>query len=258
MRRILITLTVTALVALGLGGVALASSNGSAITQARLERSVVASFGHVYARQAAVLGHHGITPSSIKATTMCDKGPGVAPEGPGTTWNCLIGWTDPNVPMPPTGYGKFEVTVHSNGCYTVSSPSSLIGYQTITDRRGRTVLNPAYEFDACLDPHSDSTPTGVVYPSALTVTSTSVTPTADGRFAVGLACGVGRGGCTGTVTATTPSGTVIGAGTFTMTEQSTRNVTIDGTLPSGAHQVTYTVTTTAGVAPPPATVPAQR
>lgn len=256
MRRIIITLTIAVLLAVGLGGVAVATGGGSTITQARLERSVTASFANVYSQEAAIVGHRGITPASLHATAMCDKGPGVAQSGPGTSWNCLTSWTDPNVPMPPAGYGKLELTVHSNGCYTVGSPSSLIGYQTITDAHGRTVNNPAYEFDGCLDPHGDNTPTGVTFPSTVTVTSTTATPDAGGRIRVGLACGVGHGGCSGTVTATAGS-TTIGTASFTMTEQATTSLALRGTLPAGPKQVTYTVTTTAGVAPSPATVPVQ-
>ena len=256
MRRIIITFVIAILAAVGLGSVAIASSNGSAITQARLERSVVASFSNVYAQQAALLGHQGITPASLHAKAMCDKGPRVPQSGPGTSWNCLTSWTDPNVPMPPTGYGKLEVTVHSNGCYTVGSPSSLIGYQTLTDKRGRTVNNPAYEFDGCLDPNSSDTPTGVTFPSAVTVTSTTATPDPAGHLKVGLACGVGAGGCTGTVTASVGTA-VVGTGSFAMTEQVTKNVAISGTLPADAKEVTYTVKTVHGVAPSPVTVPVQ-
>ena len=33
-----------------------------------------------------------------------------------------MSWTDPKVPMPPEGYGKFELNVHSNDCYTAGGP----------------------------------------------------------------------------------------------------------------------------------------
>lgn len=256
MRRIITTLVIALLAAIGLGGVAVATSGGSSITKARLEHSLTGSFSNVYALQAAVLGHQGVTPASLHAKAMCDKGPGVAQSGPGASWNCLMSWTDRNVPMPSSGYGKFELNVHSNGCYTVGSPSSLIGYQTLTDKRGRTVNNPAYEFDGCLDPSSDNTPTGVTFPSTLSVTSTTATPDAGRHITAGFACGVGAGGCQGTVTATVGS-TVIGTGSFSMSEQATKNVAIDGTVPAGTPQVTYTVQTTKGVAPSPTTVKVQ-
>jgi hypothetical protein len=257
MRRIIITFVVALLVAVGLGSIAVATSSGSSITKARLERSVGASFSNAYSQEAALLGHKGVTPSSLHAKVMCDKGPGLPQSGPGTGWICLTSWNDPDVPMPPTGYGKLEVTVHSNGCYTVGSPSSLIGYQTITDKRGRTVNNPAYEFDGCLDPNGDDSPTGVTFPSALTVTTTTATPDKDGHINVGLACATGVGGCAGTVTATAGS-TVIGKVPFHLTEEATRSLPVPGTVPSNAKEVTFTVHTTAGVAPSPATVPVQR
>jgi hypothetical protein len=256
MRRIIITLAIAIVAAVGLGGVAIASSSGSAITQGRLERSVAASFSNIDAQQAALLGHQGVTPASLHTKAMCDKGPGVDQSGPGTSWNCLMSWTDPSVPMPAAGYGKFELTVHSNGCYTVGSPSSLLGYQTVTDKRGKTVNSPVSEFDGCLDPNGPSAPTGVTFPSALTITSTTATPSSSGQVAVGLACGVGKGGCAGTVTATVGK-TVVGTAPFTLTEQATANVPIPGALPAGATSVTYTVHATTGVAPSPATVPIQ-
>src|SRR5205085_2453877 len=78
--------------------------------------------------------------------------------GPGSDWVCLMGWTDPNVPMPPEGYGKFEITVHNNDCYTAGGPSKLVGFQTITDQHGRDVNNPVFEFDGCFDPGADNAP----------------------------------------------------------------------------------------------------
>jgi len=257
MRRIIWTFVIALIAAVGLGGVAIATSPGSAITVPRLDRTVAASFSNVYSQEAALEGHSGITPSSLHAKVACDKGPGVAQSGPGTNWNCLMSWTDPNTPMPSTGYGKFELNVHSNGCFTVGSPSSLIGYQTITDKRGRTVSNPAYEFDACLDPHGDNTPTGVSFPSALTVTSTTANVGPDGKVGVDLACGVGAGGCSGTVTGKTDTGVSLGSVPFKLTEQATTHLTLPTVLPAGAKQVTFTVTTTAGVAPSPSTLDVQ-
>ena len=256
MRRIILTLLAALVAAVALGGVAIATSSGSSITKPRLERSLTASFGNAYTQEAAILGHRGVSPASLRAQAMCDKGPGVAQSGPGTSWNCLMSWSDPANPMPKTGYGKFELSVHSNGCYTVGSPSSLIGYQTITSARGRTVNNPAYVFDACLDPDSDSSPTGVSFPSALTVTSTTAILDQQRHPGLDLACGVGDGGCTGSVTATA-GGHGLGSVRFDLSEQATKHLTFPGTVPAGSQDVTYTVTTTAGVAPSPADLPVQ-
>jgi hypothetical protein len=254
--RTLITVVVAVLVLVGLGGVALATSGGSAITQARLERSVDASFANVYAQEAALLGHHGVTPATLRTRAMCDKGPGVAQSGPGTSWICLVSWHDPNVPMPSTGYGKLELTVHSNGCYTASSPSSLVGYQTITAADGRTVNNPAYEYDACLDPDGDDTPTGVRFPSAISITSTTATLDASRHVSVDLACATGAGGCVGTITATA-GGHTLGTVPFHMTENATASLPVPLAVPAGAKQVTYTMKATSGIAVPATTLSVQ-
>jgi hypothetical protein len=255
-RRTLITLAAALLVLAGLGTVAVAVGGGSSITQARLERSVTASFSNVYAQQAALVGHRGVTPASMGAEAMCDKGPGIAQSGPGTTWICLMSWHDPSVPMPSSGYGKFELTVHSNGCYSAGSPSSLVGYQTITAADGRTVTNPAYEFDACLDPNGDDTPTGVTFPSAISITSTTAIASPSGQVSVDLACATGAGGCAGTLSAVAGH-TTLGTVPFTMTEESTTALTLPTALPAGAKDVVYTVTATSGIAPSPATLPVQ-
>ncbi|GAA2113626.1 hypothetical protein GCM10009843_01500 [Nocardioides bigeumensis] len=68
---------------------------------------------------------------------MCDKaGAENTDVGPGGDWVCLVNWTDPEVPMPNEGYGKFELNVHSNDCYTASGPSKLTGFVTMTDTSG--------------------------------------------------------------------------------------------------------------------------
>ena len=54
--------------------------------------------------------------------------------------------------MPPEGYGKFELNVHSNDCYTAGGPSKFVGLLTITDTHGNDVTNPAFEFDGAFDP----------------------------------------------------------------------------------------------------------
>jgi hypothetical protein len=59
------------------------------------------------------------------------------------------------------------------------------------------------------------------------------------------------------VTATAGS-TVLGSAPFRMTEEATRSLPFDGAVPAGADKVTFTVSTTTGVAPSPATVPVQR
>ncbi|WP_196240578.1 hypothetical protein [Nocardioides anomalus] len=248
MRRFVITvvLALVALVAIA-GAVLAGTGGGSAVTQARLERSLPTEFANLYAQQARLLGHQGVTPASLDARAMCDKGGAVeANVGPGSNWNCLVSWTDPNNPMPPEGYGKFELDVHSNGCWTAGGPSKLVGFQTLTDRKGAEVTNPVYEFDGCFDPNGDDTPTGNEFPSLVNVTTTALQPDAGGRVSLQLSCGTGADGCQGTVDAKAGD-TDLGSVPFDIPEEQTASLPFATPVPKGADSVDFTVTVTRGV-----------
>lgn len=250
MRRFIFTVIAALAAVLAVGGAVVAGTGGgSSVTQARLERSLPTEFANLYSDQAKLLGHQGVTPASLHAKAMCDKGGAVeADVGPGSNWICLVSWTDPSVPMPPEGYGKFELDVHTNGCYTAGGPSKLVGFQTLTDTKGREVTNPVYEFDGCFDPNGDNTPTGNEFPSLLTTTTTALLPDARNRVSLQLSCSTGSTGCTGSVAAaagSTPLGTV----PFDMQEENTKTLHFPQPVPQGAPSVTFTVTTTAGVGP---------
>ena len=250
MRRFIISLIAAVAVVLAVGGAVVAGSGGgSSITRARLERSLPATFSNLYAQQAALLGHKGITPASLHASAMCDKGGAVEPDvGAGSNWNCLVSWTDPTNPMPPEGYGKLELQVHSNGCYTASAPSKLVGFATLTDTRGREVTNPVAEFDGCFDPNGDNTPTGVEFPSLLGVTTTALRPDSRGRVAIQATCGTGSGGCQGSVTATAGD-TELGTVPVAVDEEQTATFSFPTPVPHGAPEVTFTFHLTTGVGP---------
>jgi hypothetical protein len=256
MRRILITSVVALAAVLGIGSAVVATSDDSIVTQARVERSLPQAFSNIYLQQADLLGHTGLTAASLDATAMCDKGGPDHPDvGPGADWICLMSWKDPNVPMPPEGYGKFELNIHSNGCYTASGSSKLLGYQTITDAKGDEVTNPAYEFDGCFDPDGDDTPTGHTFPSVMSVLSTSVKPDARGASTVQIGCGTGDGGCSGTVVAAAGN-TTLGTVPFQMQEERTTELTFPTATPAGTKEVTFTVKEDTGFGPTgPVTLP---
>lgn len=246
MRRTIIAVLATLAIVAGLGAVAMAVGGGSTVTRPRLERSLPHVFSNVYADQARMLGRKGITPASLHAKAMCDKhGPDVADVGPGGDWVCLMSWTDPNVPMPPEGYAKFELNVHSNGCYTVGSPSKYAGYLTLTDIQGREVTNPLFEFDGCFDPASSNTPTGIEFPSVLSVTSTALNPDPQGRVGLQVGCGTGSQGCAGTITAKAGA-TTLGTVPFQLKEESTKTLAFPTPVPGGVKEVSFEVTTTTG------------
>jgi len=250
MRRFIISVALAIAVVVAVGGAVVAGSGGgSSVTRARLERALPVEFANLYADQAKLLGHTGVTPESLNAKAMCDKGGAVeADVGPGSNWNCLVSWTDPNNPMPLEGYGKFELDVHSNGCYTAGGPSKLVGYQTITDSKGDEVPNPVYEFDGCFDPNGDNTPTGVLFPSLLNVTTTALVPDADRRISLQLSCGTGSTGCQGTVEAKAGD-TDLGTLPVDVPEELTANLRFPTPVPAGADSVTFTLTVTKGTGP---------
>jgi hypothetical protein len=259
-RTILIALTaLIALVALvGLASAVTAGGNTSSVTRARLEKSLPVVFANTYVNQAHILGRN-VTAASLHAKAMCDKhGPDVADIGPGGDWNCLMSWTDPQVPMPPEGYGKFELNVHSNDCFTAGGPSKLTGFLTITDKHGKDVTNPLFEFDGCFDPNGDNTATGIYFPSLFAVTSPNLTPDAAGRAGVSVTCGTGSQGCAGTVVAT--AGKLnLGTMPFKLKEEATGTLRLPEPIPAGTKEVTFTVRPTTGVGPTgPATIPVQR
>jgi hypothetical protein len=258
MRRTILVILAALVAVIALGSAVVATrGDTSTVTRPRLERSLTTNFANQYADQARIQGRR-ITPASLHAKAMCDKaGAENNDVGPGGDWNCLMSWTDPEVPMPPEGYGKFELNVHSNDCYTVGSPSKLTGFLTMTDAEGREVTNPVFEFDGCFDPNGDNTPTGVVFPSLLAVASTTITPDAHGNAGVQLTCGSGAKGCAGTI-AVTAGDTKLGTMPFHLAEESTQTLQLPAPVPDGAAEVTFTVQMSTGVGPPkPVTLPVQ-
>lgn len=259
MRRIILGTLIALIAAVAFGSAVTATGHGSSVTRARLERSLPVAFANLYVEKARILGRDDLTPESLHAEATCDKhGPDVADVGPGGDWVCLIGWTDPKMPLPPEGYGKFELNVHSNDCYTVTGPSKIIGFLTMTDPRGREIPNPVFEFDGCFDPNGDNTATGVAFPSLLTVTSTSLTRDDEGRVGLQVSCGAGSDGCSGTMTAKA-GGRDLGALPYSLQEQSTGTLTMPTSVPDGVNEVSFQLKSATGVGPTsPVSLPVQR
>ena len=258
MRRSILVILAALAVVIALGSAVIATSgDSSTVTRPRLEQSLTATFSNLYVDQAALQGRT-LTPASLHAKAMCDKaGAENKDVGPGGDWNCLMSWTDPEVPMPPEGYGKFELNVHSNDCYTAGGPSKLTGFLTMADTKGDVVTNPVFEFDGCFDPNSDNTPSGVVFPSLLAIASTTITPDAIGNAGLQVTCGSGDQGCAGTITVAAGR-TNLGSIPYDLAEESTATLPLPSSVPAGASEVMFTVHTTTGAGPTsPATLPTQ-
>lgn len=258
MRRTILTMLAALFAVIALGSVMVAAgADNSTVTRPRLERSLTTSFANLYVDHAHLQGRD-LTAASLHAKAMCDKAGAENKDlGPGGDWNCLMSWTDPEVPMPPEGYGKFELNVHSNDCYTAGGPSKLTGFLTMTDTRGREVTNPLFEFDGCFDPHGDNTPTGVVFPSLLAVASTTITPDAEGTAGLQVTCGSGDKGCAATI-AVAAGHQKLGTIPVHQAEESTATLPLPAAVPAGARELTFTVQMATGAGPTsPVTLPVQ-
>jgi ABC-2 type transport system permease protein len=137
--------------ALAMGLVALlavASNWGpTAITQARLQRSIVGNFRNLTVLQQEELGRHGLAGGDLRVIPGCRRqGVATPTRGAGDNWVCIL-----NVFTPAQTTIDYDVTVQSNGCYTADGAPAFIGPLTIRGSRGRRLLNPLFRFDGCFD-----------------------------------------------------------------------------------------------------------
>jgi ABC-2 type transport system permease protein len=143
-RPIRVLLLAVGLVAL----LAVASNWGpTAITQTRLERSIVQDFRNLTVLQQKELGRHGLVRRDLRVLPRCRRqGVATPTRGAGDDWVCIL-----NVFTPSQTTIDYDVTVQSDGCYTADGPPAFIGPLTIRSPRGRRLLNPLFRFDGCFD-----------------------------------------------------------------------------------------------------------
>lgn len=147
------TRLLTSTLAAGLAITAAGSLSGCGhpdVTKARLERALAPTFANLYVRRAAILGEPNVTVASVGPSADCDRGgPKVADVGPGPDWICMITFRDDKGQEQT---GKFEVQAKADATYVAGGPSKLIGQATLTDKTGKDVPNPLFEFDGAFDP----------------------------------------------------------------------------------------------------------
>ncbi|GLY84994.1 hypothetical protein [Actinoallomurus iriomotensis] len=138
------------LAALLTGAALLAASAGCGtvdITRAKLQDDVGPTYRNMYVLQHRLLGQDADAPAQL-ATADCAKGgPETPDEGPGDDWTCQVYWPV-NGTLQTLSY---EVQVKATGCYTAQGPAYNVGRQDLHDPDGRTVPNPLYAFDGCLN-----------------------------------------------------------------------------------------------------------
>jgi ABC-2 type transport system permease protein len=129
---------------------AVASSWGpTAITAARLSKSMAATFNNLVVLQQTLLGRHVPAGAALNVLPVCRRrGVSTPTRGPGDNWICTLNVVTQTANQLPVNY---DVTVRANGCYTAEGPPAFIGPLTIRGPHGRTSVNPLFEFDGCFD-----------------------------------------------------------------------------------------------------------
>ena len=142
--------------------VVLAGCGTSTITSSSLDATVGPTFQKLYALQQQEKGTAG-SDRRPDGVAQCVRGPvatnvsaastaSAAPSytGAGDDWSCVVNFPYPDGHIEPIVY---DLAVQATGCFVASGPSSVVGPQTFADAGGRTVTNPLFEFDSCLDLH---------------------------------------------------------------------------------------------------------
>jgi ABC-2 type transport system permease protein len=139
--------------ALSAGVVAAATgATGSGIDAGKLQQSLAASFGHLYAVQQQEVYHLSVTAAQLRTTASCTKGSDlVAQGGPGNDWRCTINWHFPGVNNA-TGQAVYQLDVNANGRYIADGdgPNEVNGYFVLHAPYG-DAPNPLWQFDGLVD-----------------------------------------------------------------------------------------------------------
>ncbi|GAA2113620.1 hypothetical protein [Nocardioides bigeumensis] len=90
--------------------------------------------------------------------------------------------------------------------------------------------------------------TGIVFPSLLSFTSTTITPNGDRKAGLQLTCGTGDKGCAGTIVVTAAH-RKLGTIPIDLAEESSATLPLPSAVPAGATEVTFDVHVTTGAGP---------
>ncbi|HEX3433527.1 MAG TPA: ABC transporter permease [Solirubrobacteraceae bacterium] len=124
----------------------------TAVTRARLEASIAPAFNSLTLLQQRELGRSVPRGAKLDARTSCARRSGKS-EGAGDDWSCTISTIAPKAGAYPLQLTPvvYDVSVKSDGCYKAQSPPSFVGQQTMSDARGRNVVNPLFTIYGCFD-----------------------------------------------------------------------------------------------------------
>jgi ABC-2 type transport system permease protein len=143
------TVTVTIVVVALLG---LACSLGpTGVTATRVANSIGTAFNHLTLYQQALIGRQAPPNAHFDVQPQCNRR-GIKAVGPGD-WTCNLYVYEPQLKKIPYQLisVEYDVSVAYNGCWKASSPPALVGGQTMSDDRGRSVANPLFTAYGCFN-----------------------------------------------------------------------------------------------------------
>jgi len=121
------------------------------ITQHRLNAAIGGAFNNVSLLQQRLIGRIAPAGAKLDVQPFCNRR-GAKSQGPGD-WLCNVYVYLPQlnaVPFQRTNV-EYDVSVRYDGCYKAQSPPTFIGGPTMTDRRGRSVVNPLFVVYGCFN-----------------------------------------------------------------------------------------------------------
>jgi len=121
------------------------------ITAHRLDASIGTAFNNVSLLQQRLIGRVAPAGAKLDVQPFCNRR-GAKSEGPGD-WLCNVYVYLPQlnaVPFQRTTV-EYDVSVRYDGCYKAQSPPTFIGGPTMTDNRGRNVVNPLFVVYGCFN-----------------------------------------------------------------------------------------------------------
>jgi ABC-2 type transport system permease protein len=143
----IVTVTIAVVALLGLA----CSIGPTGVTANRVAASLGSAFNHLTLYQQALIGREAPPNAHFDVQPQCNRR-GTKAVGPGD-WNCNLYVYQPQLKS--VRYQlisiEYDVSVAYNGCWKAASPPALVGGQSMTDDRDRSVANPLFTAYGCFN-----------------------------------------------------------------------------------------------------------
>ncbi len=131
---------------------ALTGCGDGAITDAKLQGSVGATFANLWVLQQTEQGHPHPAVATLHSHASCHRGsPSEPAVGAASDWVCAVTWLVDGPATPATAL--YNLNVMTNGCYAAEGdgPASVNGSATLQTAAGKSMTNPLWQFNSCFN-----------------------------------------------------------------------------------------------------------